>query len=231
MTDRPIPFSAPMIRATLEDRKSQTRRVIVPQPPADAAFALITHDHTGSKARQWGWMTGDPEHVESIVGLDLFDVCYAIGDRLWCREAWRTAAVYDDLSQSQLGGEEPLKYEVDGAVDLHGGRMDGRWGRYRLARFMPRWASRLTLIVTDVRVQRLQDISEEDAWDEGIQPQPSGLYRAGYEEDTEHDTAVEAYADLWDHVHGEGAWGQNPWVEAYTFTVHRCNIDQMEQAR
>jgi len=99
---------------------------------------------------------------------------------------------------------------------------------------MPRWASRLTLHVTDVRVQRLQDISEVDAVAEGVAPfLTSGAYvspentgngqRVGY-------SAYDLYRDLWDSINGAGSWEANPWVAAYTFTVEHANIDQAREA-
>jgi hypothetical protein len=89
---------------------------------------------------------------------------------------------------------------------------------------MPRWASRLTLIVTDVRVQRLQDISEEDARAEGIFTPEIGYVNLGKK------APVIQYAMLWNSLHGPDAWDANPWVSAITFTVHHGNIDQMRAA-
>ena len=90
---------------------------------------------------------------------------------------------------------------------------------------MPRWASRLTLTVTDVRVQRLQDISEADAVAEGCDAvlaltikRPNGAHPGN---------PRECYCDLWNSLHGHGAWDANPWVVAVTFTVQRGNIDQL----
>lgn len=82
---------------------------------------------------------------------------------------------------------------------------------------MPRWASRLTLIVTDVRVQRLQDISRGDAMGEGCP----------FQNMADGDDPREWFRALWNSLHGPDAWDANPWVCALTFTVHRCNIDQM----
>jgi hypothetical protein len=91
---------------------------------------------------------------------------------------------------------------------------------------MPRWASRLALTVTEVRVERLQDISEADAIAEGCRqyasstklsrpfnPDWKGIYREGY-------------AELWNAINGAGSWESNPWIVAYTFTVQNSNIDQ-----
>jgi len=121
---------------------------------------------------------------------------------------------------------------------------------------MPRWASRLTLIVIDVRVQRLQDISEADAEAEGATSRPKchgfqGMYpgwsmdwskvgeRSDYatggpgplqERDISLGDARMAFANYWGSLNGPGAWEANPWVVALTFAVHRCNIDQMGAA-
>jgi hypothetical protein len=102
--------------------------------------------------------------------------------------------------------------------------------RWRPSIFMPRWASRLTLTVTDVRVQRLQDISEADAVAEGIQPLNSGF---GYYDPTGSQGAAftwaaDAFGHLWNSLHGPDAWDKNPWVAAYTFTVQHGNIDEVE---
>jgi len=92
---------------------------------------------------------------------------------------------------------------------------------------MPRWASRLTLTVTDVRVQRLQDITEDDA-------QAEGLVQAyeGWATDTQGrcwgPTARDSFVQLFDSLHGTHAWGKNPWVVALTFDVHRGNIDEVQ---
>ena len=97
---------------------------------------------------------------------------------------------------------------------------------------MPRWASRITLTVTDVRVQRLQEISQDDAIAEGIEFRPDsgwatwnsdGSMRCGGSP-----MPIDAYRCLWTNINGTGAWDENPWVAAYTFTVERHNIDKVE---
>jgi hypothetical protein len=98
---------------------------------------------------------------------------------------------------------------------------------------MTRWASRLTLTVTDVRVQRLHDISEADAEAEGA---PMAIMPGRDDQPFAHmgggkwATADYWFRALWTRLHGPDAWGANPWVCALTFTVHRCNIDQMPGA-
>lgn len=155
-------------------------------------------------------------------------------DRLWVRGgAWRTSPAYDDLKPSDMGGDESIFYEADGTWESWGwgniGCISG--GRYRHARFMPRWASRTTLVVTDVRVQRVQEISAVDSLAEGVQCDtcrtqtgPTACYEKGCF------ASLKGFHDLWNSIHGPDAWDRNPWVASISFTVHKCNIDQMEGA-
>ena len=205
MTDRPILFSAPMIRAILREvsapgtGKTQTRRVLKPRPRRTIFFDAKT------------------------AGLEQFrEPAYRAGDRLWVREA----ISYDRLDVDRDGILPPW-YWADGNPDA------GDWTRPKPSIHMPRWASRLTLHVTDVRVQRLQEISEADAMAEGAK-------RSGHPIDGDmvnHDggpvlyqTAVRSFNVLWNSINGPAAWGANPWVAAYTFTVQRGNIDKLEIA-
>lgn len=212
MVDRPIIFSAPMVRALLDGRKTQTRRVLkVP----------MTH-RIDDEGIIWAWTDW---------GEDMMPYPYAHGDRLWVREAWHTSKAYDDLPPRDMGGEEPILYVADDRLRTNGwSSADWREGRYRHARFMPRWASRRTLIVTDVRVQRLQDISEADAVAEGIEGDPVNAWRC-YQPEPKGQThwacPRESFRTLWNSLRGPDAWDANPWVCALSFTVHRGNIDQM----
>ncbi|MCA2014410.1 hypothetical protein LCM17_23165 [Cereibacter sphaeroides] len=215
--DKPIIFSGPMVRALLDGRKTQTRRLLKPQPIV--AF--------GGICEQDGiWWTCD-----SLTPLDAIErlaVRHRIGDRLYVREAWRTAAAYDDLPPIDLGGEEAIRYEVDGHIQTWGWPESGPMGRYRHARFMPRWASRLTLIVTDVRVQRLQEISAQDTIAEGVWCETCEAMRQSACYERGCFASADAFRSLWNSLHGPEAWGANPWVAAVSFAVHRCNIDQMD---
>ncbi|TVR07398.1 MAG: hypothetical protein EA385_12925 [Salinarimonadaceae bacterium] len=91
---------------------------------------------------------------------------------------------------------------------------------------MPRWASRITLLVTDVRVQRLQEISEEDAIAEGVEPfgRPGVAFVKLADAQT-YSTPRGCFAALWNSINGTGAWEANPWVAAYSFDVIRQNVD------
>ncbi len=219
MADRPIIFSAPMVRALLDGRKTQTRRVL--------------------KKPTWAQDAGWPERIMDECGLDgrlsWFDRntgCLAElpipqpGDRLYVREAW---APLSALTHNDPG---PTALAANGFYRADESTIDGEISRWRPSIHMPRWASRLTLHVTDVRVQRLQDISEEDAMAEGIEPLKSGR---GYYDPTMSHGAVRAghyftyaktaFETLWNSIHGPDAWDANPWVAAITFDVKRGNID------
>lgn len=226
MTDRPILFSAPMVRALLGGRKTQTRRVLKPQP-----YPL--------EGRPGFWnasgVVGGRICVSDRALLDLHHKPKP-GDRLYVREHWRTTLAFEDLRPSQMTATHTrIKYEAGGLLDLKGKKIPNfHEGRFRQAMHMPRWASRLTLIVTDVRVERLQDISEADAIAEGAPLDPD--HRDTTEDGSNpHMVRVNAwtsispvawYHRLWNEINGPGAWEANPWVVAYTFTVHHGNIDE-----
>lgn len=242
MTDRPIPFFGPMVRALLDGRKTQTRRVLDPQPKV-LRNGIWYRPYPMLRPQHWAYLHGD-----LVSGYT--KARYAPGDRLWVREAWRAMDGQDKFSGAQIGAQcvdagyrtawSPLHYEADGARAnwIADPRTFGtKPGRYRHARFMPRWASRLTLIVTDVRVQRLQDIRNEDCISEGIAIHPnSNAPRTGPVQDQfakDHGLISHygaQFRTLWDGLNADRApWAANPWVCALTFTVHRSNIDQMAQ--
>lgn len=204
MADRPIIFSAPMIHALLDGRKTQTRRVLRPQPSARPEL----HEPMSDEDAYWAVFDGD-EIAHRV------QVPYAPGDRLWVREghAMVPATAYR-MSEGVAQNADPK--DCDRACIYREGwdRSNGGF-RWRSPIHMPRWASRLTLTVTDVRVQRLQEISEADAMAEGAQPQATEVLR----------TYREAFSELWNSIHGPGAWYANPWVAAISFTVERRNID------
>jgi hypothetical protein len=242
MTDRPILFSAPMVRALLAGTKTQTRRALnLPGAESVIEFVLVaTRADDGRPVFEMKDGRGKHVYIPKRSGglTPQFSPKYAIGDHLWVREAWRAEVDCDPISPRDLMAGTPIAFEASPCVEHM------MMGRYRPGMFMPRWASRLTLPVTEVRVQRLQDISETDAIAEGIvcENMIIGAHCAGghhseitadrYWNGTEpedfegHESAVDAYAALWDHINGAGAWDANPWVVAVSFNVNRSNIDQ-----
>jgi hypothetical protein len=137
-------------------------------------------------------------------------------DRLWVREAWRTLKEYDHLSPGKMPHDAPLQYETDGYRTAP----DFTPGRFRQGLFMPRWASRMELEITDVQLQRLQDITEQDAAAEGVQVVRNGATENDYladEEDKDLLGAVDLYRAVWESLHGMGSWEDNPWIWVVTF--------------
>ena len=195
MVDRPIIFSAPMVRALLAGTKRQTRRL------AFRSFEPLG-PVTAKVGPETPWCRVQP------------------GDRLWVREAWASADADDR-------GPYAVAYMAD-----HPGDPTGLGWRPSI--HMPRWASRLTLVVTEVRRQRLQEISEEDARAEGIRRWEMPPYGFTYFDSITmgngYATAREAFQRLWGSLHGDDAWARNEEVVALTFTVHRCNVEAMERA-
>lgn len=212
MADRPILFSAPMVRALLLGNKTQTRRIMSPQPPEwvypndlPGYSCLTPAGHIEFRGRYI-----DPAGVDHGPASKFIKLPFLKGDRLWVREAYRVHRAYDDLKPSELGGDQDVWPELDrDNCDAH--------GRYRHSRFMPRWASRLTLTVTDVRVQRLQAITLGDICAEGL---GASIY-----DFKPVQRGFDAWIALWDSINGAGAWAENPWVTAITFDVRRGNID------
>lgn len=213
MTDHPILFSAPMIRALLDGRKTMTRRPTIetaPLPPI-VGRNYPYQPRLGPHGPYWCWLVGErPE-------APLFrPTRWAIGDRLWVKEAWRTGEVLDPYAPRELDpSEADIWYQADP-------KPDGLWGRYRNARFMPRWASRITLRVTGLRVERVQEIAEADARREGV------LYVPGHGDITLADLKVDpgysnylncrmGFEVLWNTIHGPYAWAANDWVSVTSF--------------
>ncbi|MBO9108786.1 hypothetical protein J5288_08725 [Agrobacterium sp. S2/73] len=231
MADRPILFSAPMIRALLAGTKTQTRRLIKPQPPAHTTCAGFFS--TGS----FGWMAGDPADLESWEFLGDFKTPISGGDRLWVRETWSGLHQFRNTPpalRESFSTPDGVVIREDVWLWADGSPSVGDWEKPRPGIHMPRWASRLTLTVTDVRVERLQDISEDDAVAEGAdiaeghRSQITGgpMVKVG---PGTYMSPIAWYHRLWNEINGTGAWETNPWVVAYTFTVHHGNIDQIAQ--
>lgn len=233
MPDKPIIFSAPMIRALLDGRKTQTRRVLNPQPEQNSAGLWVyPPSTTKTTKRNWrGFCQTDEDGLASFI-LSTPHAPYAPKERLWVRETWSGEHVFRmippasrpvgvDLGEGNAAFRENIWYWADGNPEF------GDWERLRSPIHMPRWASRMTLGVTEVRVQRLQEISEADAVSEGMVPVwPDGI---PIQHDGSGAVCREAFCHLWNTIHGPDAWDENPWVCALTFNVHRCNIDQMER--
>jgi hypothetical protein len=192
--ERGILFSAPMVLTLLADTKTQTRRAVKPQPSP----------HSGRSGIEVWHRRPRPGLLLHPVTSEMAQYCpYGQpGDRLWVRETWRASLAYDLSPPRDIPLDSPILYEAgDGTLP------SANAGRKRPGMFMPRWATRILLDVTEVRVERLQEISEADARAEGV----GGLDAHA------RSNPVDAYQALWNQINGDGAWDVNPWVWVVAF--------------
>lgn len=191
-------FNGEMVRAILDGRKTQTRRIIKPQPVM--------------------YEPGQSIHVSDMINDALRCPFGAVGDRIWVRETWAEAgAGAPDLKlyRANYPQHVPTHYENVPPVD------EIRWTP---SIHMPRWASRLTLEITGVRVDRLNGISETDAEAEGIDMEALFDAQDCYDCIADHNmtgrpTATGAFKYLWESIYGEENWQANPWVWVIEFKV------------
>jgi hypothetical protein len=203
MKEHQILFSAPMVRAILDGRKCQTRRVVkLPKWAGANCIEVNERDMPLVVAEATGCLAEMP----CPYGLP--------GDRLWVREAWNWCyAAAKDASGKGAEDRELIDYAADGHPSVLG-------FKWRPSIHMPRWASRIQLEVTAVRVERLQDISAADCIAEGVESvRNEGKYWRDYSNPDGRDcvsmtavTPVESYKTLWESINGTGSWAANPWV-------------------
>lgn len=195
--ERPILFSGPMVRAILDGKKTQTRRIVkTPANDWPESYALGVHQGV------WG-IHEDVDDAEARVwrGRCPYGL---VGDRLWVREAhYVERAGYEDGSGRFIlfRASEP----------------EAPVGKWTPSIRMPRWASRITLAITDIRLQRLQEITEEDAIAEGAAVQLNPDYDDDDPMDDEQYSHVAGYQQIWNEINGPDSWEANPWVWAIGF--------------
>ncbi|MBV6436785.1 MAG: hypothetical protein AELANPGJ_02056 [Anaerolineae bacterium] len=230
MKERPILFSGAMVRAILSGAKTQTRRIVKPQPTKTSGtnrgypLPLMAND--------WAWP--HPRSVATTIsnrpngplGWEIHCPYGQPGDRLWVRESFNLGrpllnceGVADDeeLWIGRLPKDDPRKQPFMRAWRV-GYAADGCEGKMRPSIHMPRWASRMTLEITSVRVERLNDINEADAIAEGVTAVSSGGVTLFTTTGVNcFQTAKDAYAALWESINGPGSWDANPWVWVVEF--------------
>lgn len=237
MKERPILFSAPMVRAILEGRKTQTRRVMKPQPPSIEAVRALYGDYHLKNIHQpdvWSVM-GSVWAVRQLLGTECREGRLgewrcpygAPGDRLWVREAWQAIHVSidpetgygDDVYEaeaipkdSQHGYWSVAYRATDAQADYH---KDDRGFVWRPGIHMPRWASRITLEVANVRVERVHAIAPDDVTAEGITEEDARC--DGECGATPCSMLVPAFKGLWHEINGQESWDANPWVWVVEF--------------
>lgn len=222
MTDRSILFSGPMIAALREGRKTQTRRLIEPVPSASTREGDIIVS----------WPAEEPVRVGAT-----FRPPVKGGDRLWVRETYYQRGHWEPVPGVKTKGGR-MKWAFVPASDeiTFEAPAEHRRGRHhkdpgtiawhkRLGRFMPRRYSRMSLLVTEVRVERLQDCSEEDALAEGIKrfSMIDHIAVSSCTPGCEHHSHIAGYQCLWDSINDEPGkrWADNPWVVAISFEIER----------
>ncbi len=200
MKERPILFSAPMVRALLDGTKTQTRRALK------------------STALEW---------ISTPIGFDPQFIADAEnrlcpygqpGDRLWVREAFCPIYPQDPT----YNGGNPIEYDY-AATYTHGYRLGDSLGikkKWKPSIHMPREASRITLEIASVRIERLHEISDSDALAEGIEANDNGRYACDFDDGkVECMLPVTGYASLWISLNGGDSWAANPWVWVVEFKV------------
>lgn len=227
MRERPILLNAEMVRAVLDGRKTQTRRMLTPRhlKMIDAAASIgecypleSGHKHENSQS-----------YYRECCPFG------AVGDRLWVRETWQGPLVGYDDAYSMFKDPTPFQkvencvYRADGGPCPEFTDADDELKQgWRPSIHMPRWASRITLEITGVRVERLNNISEADAIDEGLAEisKDGRIYkygvpdREGYPGTDDYGWPwhewerypISAYCKLWKSIYGEESWQANPWV-------------------
>lgn len=235
-------FSTAMVRAILREieqpgtGKTQTRRALNQQPPTGSSSPVLFRGDGQDRHVQFRDAVGDVTESQPVR--------FAPGDLLYVREAWRVGKRWDGTAPRDLPARTmSVFFEAGGSIsgvaecpkdrprpvaeyvpDLRYPPVMPDWaGQVRQSMFLPRWASRLTLEVTDVRVERLNDISEADAQAEGAWLWRDDNYPAWI-----IDHPRDAFCHLWDSINGDRpglAWKYNPWVVAISFRPHLINID------
>lgn len=201
MKERPILFSEPMVRAIIEGRKTQTRRLMKPQPACPYVHEVTRKCPLGT-----------------------------VGDRLWVREAFGFSHQADDVNcREQVivyraghpyavtdAGVDELKRCKDGQL-MEPNHFVPKPLKWYGPTQLPRWASRITLEITEVRVQRLHDISEDDVWKEGVDRSHWRYDIDGECWPASDSQARQWFRPIWESIHGHDSWELNPWVWAISF--------------
>lgn len=239
--ERGIFFNGEMVRAILDGRKTQTRRVIKNQREGDCWSVKPTLDprHSGH-THDW-WLPKGTLPYSALPSCPFGKV----GDRLWVREAWSdvnyegsTALAYRADGELKSineddGDDSDPNFEKYQFANWYPNLIEGTEGKWRPSIHMPRWASRITLEITDIRVERLHGINEEDAKAEGVR---QGVRKINHEADNEliycnylasklddasewFDSPIDSFLSLWESIYGAESWQHGPWVWVVEFKV------------
>lgn len=220
--ERPILFSTPMVQAILNGNKMQTRRVVKPQPPTDCndEEPCIEFDYSNDNPRwyaNWEMPLNPPKASESHT---VYCPYGKPGDVLWVRETWFSTR-FDCNELLECGVTSHIRYKADRNYNP---RKDCVGRSWKPSIHMPKAAARIWLEITDVRVERLLDISEQDAISEGIDTEtyknaaaPRNFFDYTDPLGSPLSSAFMSFISLWDSINGEFAADENPWVWVVEF--------------
>ncbi|WP_338743752.1 hypothetical protein V8953_09175 [Klebsiella michiganensis] len=220
MTERGMIFNGEMTRAILDGRKTQTRRIMKVQPEhSELGLRRVVESKNGIDDGKYFW---SQSYATGLKSRSKPFACPfgTVGDRIWVREAFRVHSRATDVATLVYKASERNSWtEQTHRVPVAVCNKPATPEKWTPSLHMPRWASRILLEITDVRVERLNAISEEDARAEGIidggclncgEPEPCGC--ANPEPD-----AIDAFAYLWQSIYGQENWNANPWVWVIEF--------------
>jgi hypothetical protein len=219
MNSKPILFSGEMVKAILEKRKTQTRRVI----------SLIDFEKSGTVGYDFAFRSksGAWNEVPQEWLIRKYCPYGQPGDQLWVRETWKCEELDSGLDGVRFAADGAFR-EIENTFDASNawGEANRKGGKWRPSIFMPRWASRITLEIVSVLVERVQEITKEDAKAEGV----SNLWRWDAKRNSKHpehfrravlNPYVANYSVLWDEINSKRGfgWDVNPWVWVVGFKV------------
>jgi len=204
MNNKPIIFNADMVRALLDGRKTVTRRPLKPQPDLYAEFPKHIKD------KQWCF------HDDTV---DYRQCPYQIGDTLWVKETWNDNN--GELPYIEYRADFPLKWNAEETCHDEPVEILASERKWTPSIHMPKWASRITLKITDIRIEKIQDITEEGAKAEGAKPSFIDEFDIVHTQPSYRDGFI---LNIWNSIYNtknkpEFAWDKNPWVWVISFEV------------
>ncbi|EOK4034475.1 hypothetical protein ACJQ6E_001573 [Escherichia coli] len=229
MKERGMIFNAEMVRAILDGRKTQTRRIMAIQPEhSELGLRRVIDSKNGRDNGKYFWSQSDARGLK--MRSKVFGCPYGeVGDRIWVRETYQGPLFDYEHMESYLEDSSKFEkpefcvYRADGkpAPEFYDADDNLHCG-WRPSIHMPRWASRILLEITNVRVERLNSISEQDALREGIDRERLEESQDNYDCIADHNmtgrpTATGAFKYLWESIYGEENWQANPWVWVIEF--------------
>lgn len=219
MTERGMIFNAEMVRAILDGRKTQTRRLL-----KQATGPSLSVEEESLGVAELSWLYGDGPGYEVHEHVKLVHFPYGKpGDRIWVRETFRVHSRATDLATLVYKASEQQSWtQQTHRVPIEQCNKPAVVERWTPSIHMPRWASRILLEITDVRVERLNSITEKDAEAEGIDMETLADSQDCYDCIADHNmtgrpTVTGAFKYLWESIYGEESWQANPWVWVIEF--------------